>query len=121
MLAAGRLRDRITVKRLTDTPTGRGGFTRAWATVAGMSRMAAEVISISGREAVIANTLHGDATYRITIRWRPLDQQPRTGDQIVWHAAGGDVELNVKAPPSDRYGRREELQIIADTSAPQNA
>lgn len=120
-LAAGRLRERITVRRLTDTPTGKGGSTRGWAAVGGMSRISAEVIGQSGREAVIANTLQGIATYQVVIRWRPLGSQPKVNDQVIWHAAGGDVELNVLAPPVDRFGDKTQLQIFADTSAPQGA
>jgi len=118
-MRAGRLRDRITVRRLTNTPTGKGGSTRSWANVPEMVRMPAEVIGQSGREAVIVNTLQGTATYQVNIRWRP--NGPRASDQIIWHSPGGDVELNVLAPPVDRYGTREELQIFADTSAPQGA
>ena len=118
-MRAGRLRERITVKRLTSTATGRGATVRSWATVPGMARIPAEVIGQSGRESVIANTLQGTATYQVNIRW--LAEGPRASDQIIWHAAGGDVELNVLAPPVDRYGTRQELQIFADTSAPQGA
>lgn len=116
---AGRLRELITVRREVDTPTGKGGFTRAWQDVSGMARMPAEVIGQSGREAVIANTLQGTATYQVNIRWRAIG--PRVSDQIVWHSPGGDVELNVIAPPVDRYGNRQELQIFADTGSPQGA
>jgi len=116
MLAAGRLRDRITIRRPTVTASGKGGQTRGWETVAAW--VPAEIIGQSGREAVIANTLQGVATYRITIRWRSGVQAK---DQILWHSPGGDVELNVLAPPSDPTGRRVMLQIIADTSAQQGA
>lgn len=108
----GRLRDRITIRRLTDAPTGKGGQTRTWATIA--ANIAAEVISISGREEVIANTLQGTATYRITIRHRA---GIRTNDQVQWRGQ----ELNILGPPVDPTGRRQIMQITADTSAPQNA
>jgi SPP1 family predicted phage head-tail adaptor len=112
MLQAGRLRERITIRRMTNTPTGKGGSTRAWADV--VADLPAEVLGQSGREAVIANTLQGTATYRITIRYREGIQ---TSDQILWR----DQELNILAPPSDPTGRREMMEIFADTSAPQNA
>jgi SPP1 family predicted phage head-tail adaptor len=114
---AGRLRDKITIRRLEDAPTGRGGFDRSWMTIA--DRISAEVIGQSGREAVLANTLQGVATYRITIRYR---KGLNAEDQVIWHRGpADDVELNVLAPPNDPWGRRQFLQIMADTSARQNA
>jgi len=113
-LEAGRLRETIAIRRWDDTPTGKGGYTRAWQTVTGLGALRAEVIGISGRESVVANALQGIATYRITIRYR---EGIRAGDQIKWRGQ----ELNILAPPSDPTGRRELLQILADTSTPQGA
>lgn len=118
---AGSYRQRITLKRETNVPTGKGGFTRTWQAVEGMERIPAEVVGQSGREAVIANTLQGIATYRIAIRWTHGPNTPQAKDQIIFHAPGGDVELNVLSPPVDRFGDQRELQIFADTSAPQGA
>ena len=115
MLAAGRLRDRITIRRLADTPDGAGAFTRDWTTIA--EDIPAEVLGQSGREGVIANTLTGVATYKITVRWRT---DLRASDQIIW-LSNGNQELNIIAPPVDPWGKREETQIFADTSAPQEA
>ncbi|HWT12295.1 MAG TPA: phage head closure protein [Allosphingosinicella sp.] len=120
-MRAGRLRDRVTLRRQTNIETGKGGYTQAWTTVVGMERIHAEVIGQSGRESVIASTLQGVATYQINIRFRSGETAPQAKDQIIWHAPGGDVELNVIAPPVDRYGTRVELQIFADTSTPQGA
>ena len=114
---AGRLRDRIAIRRQVDVATGRGGFARDWQTLAGMGDVPAEVIGQSGREAVIANTLQGTATFRITIRYRDGIQAK---DQIIVTTMG-DLELNVLAPPTDPTGRRQFLQILADTSAQQQA
>ncbi len=111
----GRLRERIRVRRLSDAPDGGGGWTRGWATVA--DSLPAEVLGQSGREAVIANTLQGTATYKITVRHRT---DLRANDQIIW-LTGDDMELNILAPPVDPWGTRQETQIFADTSAPQEA
>lgn len=112
MLRAGRLREQITIRRQTRAPDGAGGWTDSWETLA--ANLPAEVLGQNGREAVIANTLQGVATYKITVRYR---EDLRASDQIVWR---GD-ELNIIAPPADPWGTREELQIFADTSAPQEA
>lgn len=117
MLSAGRLRERIAIRRFTATPTGKGGQTRAWTTLAGMGDVPAEVLGQSGREAVISNTLKGTATYKITIRYRA---GIKADDQIIWTSNGG-LELNILAPPSDPRGNRRFLEILADTSSPQGA
>jgi SPP1 family predicted phage head-tail adaptor len=111
---AGRLRERITVRRFTSTRTIAGGQVKAWATVPGMESIPAEVLGGGSSEAVLANRLEGTATYRITIRWREGIQ---ARDQVLWRG----LELNVLGPPQDPTGRREILQIIADTSARQGA
>lgn len=118
-LAAGRLRDRIVIRRLADVSDNKGGFTRSWTTIA---ECMAEVINLSGREAVIGSTLQGLSTYRITIRMSPAwldggDAAPRASDQVQWRGP----ELNIIAPPADPNGRREALVIMADTSVPQGA
>lgn len=115
---AGTLRETIEIKRFTSTPTGKGGQTRAWATVAGMDAIRAEAIGQSGREAVIASALQGVSTWLFRIRWRA--GEIRANDQIVWKS-NNDLELNILAPPQDRTGRREWLFILADTTSPQGA
>lgn len=112
MLAAGSLRDRITVRRLTDTPNGRGGFSRGWSTV--IADLPAEVLGQSGREELIANTFQGVASFKITVRYR---NDLRATDQVLWNG----LELNIVAPPTDPDGRRERTEIFADTSTPQDA
>ena len=112
MLAAGRLREKITLRRLTDVSDGKGGYIRDWNTIA--ERLWAEVVGQAGRSAMLANTLQGIATYRIVIRYRP---DIKANDQVLWNG----LELNIVAPPVDPDGRREQLQIFADTSSPQNA
>lgn len=112
ILEPGRLRDAITIRRLADTPDGSGGFTRDWTTVVGP--IFAEVLGQNGREALIANTLQGVATYKITVHYRT---DLRVNDQVLWNG----LELNIVAPPVDPWGTRQETQIFADTSAPQEA
>lgn len=111
----GRLRERITVRRLSDVSDGGGAWVRSWTTIA--ESLPAEVMGQSGREGVIANTLQGTATYKITTRHRT---DLRANDQIIW-LTGEDMELNILAPPADPWGTRQETQIFADTSAPQEA
>lgn len=111
-LAAGRLNQRITIRRLADVSDGKGGYVRGWTTIA--ADVPAEVTGQSGREAVIANTLQGIAAFKIVTRYRA---DLRANDQVLWNGQ----ELNITAPPSDPHGRRQELWIFADTSTPQQA
>jgi head-tail adaptor len=83
-----------------------------------MRRIAAEVVGLSGREAVIAQTLQGIASYKIAIRYR---ENIKANDQVVWHRKSGDLELNILAPPNDPWGQRRFCQIYADSTSPQNA
>jgi head-tail adaptor len=118
MMGAGALREVIEIRRFTATPTGKGGQTRAWATLDGMSAVRAEATGQSGREAVIAHSLQGIETYLFRIHWRATEI--RANDQIVWKS-NGNRELNILMPPQDRTGSREWLFILADTSSPQGA
>lgn len=111
-LRAGRLRSRITIRRAVDSTTTAGGQARSWTTLA--ERLPAEVLGQGGRESVIANTLQGVATFKITIRHRT---DIRTGDQVLYDG----LELNILGPPTDPRGTRERVEFFADTSAPQNA
>lgn len=107
-LAAGRLRHLITIKRSVDTPDGHGGFVTTWVRVA---QVAAEVINLNGREAVISNALQGVSSYRITIRWRG---GVKPEDQIDYDG----VLLNVRSV-DDPDGSRVALQIFADNQSVQ--
>jgi SPP1 family predicted phage head-tail adaptor len=116
-LAAGRLREKITIRRQADVPDGEGGFVRSWTDFA---TVWAEVWNQSGREAVIGATLTGVSTFRITIRMQPVWRNgggPQAADQVLWRG----LELNIIAPPADPTGRGEALMFMADTSAPQGA
>jgi SPP1 family predicted phage head-tail adaptor len=107
-LRAGQLRHRIDIIRMVETPDGKGGFTLAPQAV--LEGVAAEVISLNGRESVMQHVLQGVSVYRIRIRWRG---DIKASDQVRY--AGTD--LNIKAPPADPSGARRQLIIMADTEA----
>jgi SPP1 family predicted phage head-tail adaptor len=107
---AGQLRDRITIKRETNTPDGTGGYDRSWSTVA---EVWANIVSMNGREAVLGQVLQGISTFQITVRHR-TDIEPAM--QILW----GTRELNVQSA-EDKAGTRQWTTIIASTEAPQGA
>jgi SPP1 family predicted phage head-tail adaptor len=110
-LAAGRLRDRIQLRRRSSEPDGDGGTIDNWGDHG--TPIAAEVVSQDGREAVIASALQGVSVSRITIRYRP---DVVTTDQL--RVLGDDRDWNIRSA-EDPDRRRERLVILADTASPQ--
>lgn len=109
-LAAGRLRDQVTIRRATKVKDGAGGSVDTWGDV---DTIAAEVISQNGREAVIAGALQGVSVSRITIRYR---SDVLTTDQLRIDGDARDWNIRTAEDP-DR--RREQLVILADTASAQ--
>lgn len=111
MFDAGRMRERITIQRQENVKNSRGGLTRTWVPlIAGLS---AEMINLSGREALIGQALQGIGTFQIKIRFR---EDIKAADQILWRGP----ELNIHSA-EDRLGTRQWLVIHASTEAPQGA
>jgi SPP1 family predicted phage head-tail adaptor len=108
---AGDLRDRITIRRESNTKNAHGGLTRAWQTVA--DGLPANVTSLNGREAVIGQVLQGISQFEIVVRYRT---DIRVSDQVKWNGR----ELNIHSA-EDRDGRRNWTYIQASTEAPQGA
>jgi head-tail adaptor len=114
MFQAGRLRDRIKIRRKVESKNAGGGLDVAWATLA--DDLSAEVLSLNGREALIGGVLQGIAFFQITVRYRT---DLKASDQIIW-ATNGDRELNI-IDAEDRLGTRQWTVIQASTAAPQGA
>jgi SPP1 family predicted phage head-tail adaptor len=108
---AGKLRDRVTLRRQTNAKNAStGGLTRTWDD---LDTVWAEVVNLNGREAVIGTVLQGVSTFQITVRYRTDIQ---ASDQIKWNGR----ELNVHSA-EDKAGTRQWTTIIASTEAPQGA
>ncbi len=108
-ISGGQLRNRITIVRPVRRPTGKGGFTSDQMMIA--PDVAAEVLGLTGSEAVKEKVLRGVRVYKITIRWRP---GLLTSDQILY--AGDADTLNIRSAV-DPDGRRRWLVIHAGTEA----
>lgn len=67
MTRIGKLRERVTVERMTRTPDGFGGATVSWIEVA---TCRAEVISFKGREHARDGRAETRAPYRVVTRYR---------------------------------------------------
>lgn len=101
------LRHRISILRPVRQSTGKGGFTTTFEPIA--TDIAAEVLGLTGTEAVKERVLRGIRVYKITIRWRP---GMLVSDQILY--AGDPEHLNIRSAV-DAEGRRRWLVIHADT------
>lgn len=104
---SSRLRDRIDIVRPTETATGKGGYTTTLVPIA--TDVAAEVLSLTGGEAVKEKVLQGIHVFRITIRYRDGILQ---SDQV---SLSGET-LNIRSA-IDPDRRRREIVILADTEA----
>lgn len=104
-LSAGRLRQRIAIMRRTLVDDEQGGYVGTWSAVE--ADVPAEVLGLTGTEAVRERVLRGIRVYQLTIRWR-ADLQPK--DQLLY----GTEDLNIRSAV-DPDGRRERLLILADT------
>jgi len=104
-ISAGRLRQRIDIMRLVENDTGLGGYVDVWTPIA--AAVPAEVLGLTGTEAVREKVLRGIRVYQITTRYRD-DLLPK--DQLRF----GGEDLNVRSIV-DPVGRRDRLVIVADT------
>ncbi len=104
-IPAGRLRQRVDLMRKVTVDNNRGGSSTSRNAIA--TSVPAEVVGLTGTEAVQERVLRGVRVYQISLRWR-ADLQPK--DQLRF----GTDDLNIRSA-IDPDGRRERLVIIADT------
>ena len=105
---AGRLRDRVAIELETRQPNGQGGFVTAWAPIAGGGSVPAQVIGLSGDEAISAAVERSVQQWRVTIRDRPgltTKHRLRRGGQLL------DVKSILPHPNFDRT-----LVLICESS-----
>jgi SPP1 family predicted phage head-tail adaptor len=101
----------VAIRRLTETPNGKGGYNSAWTDV---DTVWAEVIGLKGGEQVLSQALQGVTVYRVTIRWRG-DVQEKDELRSTGPCFGGKA-VNIRSAV-DPTGGREELVITGDTAA----
>jgi head-tail adaptor len=107
---SARLRDRVQIRRKVRASDGKGGLTDpAWTTIA---TPFAEVVSQSGREALVAGAVQGIASYKVTMR---TGTDVKTSDQLVF----GAVTLNAKTIGPDHELPLEAIVVYGDTGSVQ--
>lgn len=66
-MQAGRLRHRVTIEQVTETRDEFGGVETSWAAL--HSAVPAEIVPLSGREFIAAQSAQAGVTARITVRF----------------------------------------------------
>lgn len=89
---AGRLDQRVSVVRMTETADGGGG---ASVTAATLGTVWARVEPVRGQERVIADRQAGVQTWRVTARNAGIWSGITEADRLTW----GSLTLNVRAAP----------------------
>lgn len=67
-VAAGRLRDQITIQQQTGSRGSYGQLAETWAAVSGGTNVWAEIEPLGGREQILAQSNQATLTHRITLR-----------------------------------------------------
>jgi head-tail adaptor len=108
-MESARLRDRLTVEVEARVPNGQGGWKTDWATVSGADSVPAEIVAMSGDEALRLGVERSTQTYRIRIRRRKsLDLTPK--NRLKWKSSTGEVMAIRSVLPDPREPR--EMQVI---------
>lgn len=101
-MRGGRLRDRVEIQAEARTDNGQGGYNVTWATIAD-GRVAADLVGLSGNEAMKAGIDRAVQQWRVKIR----RNDAVTGqNRLIWKRRGGDMTLDIKAvmpDPEDRH------------------
>ena len=99
-LRAGNLDRRITIENLTSTVDSHGGETQTWSTLAAVW---AEVIPLSGDEAIIAAQSIPGARIKFRIRWRSDVTETA---RVIYEGRNYDIAYIAE------IGRREGLELL---------
>lgn len=108
---SGRLNKRVTIEAESRTGNGQGGYTTSWAPIAGTPTVWAEIIGLSGDEALSAGVSRNVQQWRVTIRRR----DDITTKHRLTH--GGRV-FNIKSTMPDPRHDDATLLICETVAAP---
>jgi SPP1 family predicted phage head-tail adaptor len=102
-MQAGDLRERVTIKQVTSTSDGAGGYTESGSSA--LATVWAAVEPLSGRELLAALQAQSEVTVRVRMRYR----SDVTAAMQLLH---GSKTYEVVSPPIDRMGKRRELELM---------
>lgn len=110
MIQAGRLRDLIAIEQEVRTANGQGGYSTVWSTLANTY---AEVIGLSGAEALKAGIERNVQQWRVTVR-RGVEVTGR--NRIRWDALPNTSKImNIKSVMPHPNAPREALLIMCES------
>lgn len=113
-MAAGPLRELITVQRAGDTKDNYGNpQTGAWAAVADLEGVPAQIRPSRGAEQVGPDGIEGRGIFEIRMRWTSAAAGIRISDRIV-DARDASRVFNIKAPPLNYDQRGRFITIMAE-------
>jgi SPP1 family predicted phage head-tail adaptor len=100
-MKAGDLRDRVTIQQQNRSSNGQGGYTVAWADVSDTPEVWANVIGLTGDEAIEAAVERSSNRWRVTIRART---DVTGAHRLVWNGINLDVKSVMPLPSAPREG-----------------
>lgn len=113
-IAASRLNKRVTIEAESREPNGQGGFTTGWAPIATTPTVWAEIIGLSGNEALAAGIQRNVQQWRVLIR--------RRDDVTTKHRLKhGARIMNIKSVMPDPNSDDGTLMICESVASPQPA
>lgn len=112
-IAAGKLRERVTVQEKNLVDNGRGGRMKPagqpeWIDIEGLEGIRAEIKPLRGDEALSNSILRAVQIYRVTIRRRP---NVHPSHRLMW----GTTPLNIKAMAHSEDRREIVMTVEAGT------
>ncbi|HEY1605617.1 MAG TPA: phage head closure protein [Allosphingosinicella sp.] len=111
-LNRGRLRERVRLEALSLTDNGQGGQEETWTPVA---TVAAEIVGLSGAEAMKAGIDRSVQQWRVTISCRDTVTAKH---RLMWIRAGGAEErLEIQAAMPDPKAPRDATLLLCESGA----
>jgi SPP1 family predicted phage head-tail adaptor len=104
-MKAGRLRDRVTIEAKTSVPNGQGGRVTDWAPV--FKKVPAEVVAMTGDEALRMGVERATSTYRVTVR-------KRTGLTSAHRLSWDGLALDIRSVLPDPRDPLQGLLLICE-------
>lgn len=93
-------RERVTIQHEARAPNGQGGFTTTWTDALVAPKVAAEIVGLSGDEAIAAGVERSVTRWRVTIRRRD-DVSPR--NRLLWNGLALNIVSAMPLPKDPRF------------------